>query len=134
MPLPDHWEASFSQNNLHHVYMHCPHCDTPSTFAVTVAATENVGHNAIYYVVLQCNAPRCRKRTYVVTTKNVSQGAQNRQLDSLTVYPSGPEPTAHESIPPPVANDWIEAQKTFNVGATKAAATMCRRVLYGVML
>lgn len=28
----------------------------------------------------------------------------------------------------------MEAQKAFEVGATKAAAVMCRRVLYGVLL
>ena len=43
-------------------------------------------------------------------------------------------PKAHESIPQPVAEDWIEAQKAFGVGAAKSAAVMCRRVLYGILL
>jgi hypothetical protein len=30
--------------------------------------------------------------------------------------------------------DWVEAQKTFDEGALKAAAVMCRSVLYGVLL
>ena len=59
---------------------------------------------------------------------------QDRQNDSLILYPSGPQPTSHKSIPNPIAKDWIEAQKCFNVGATKATAMMCRRILYGVLL
>src|ERR1019366_7154733 len=135
MPLPDHWEAYFHENRLHNVYMRCPHCDIPSTFAVSLTALDQEGAKFISHALLQCNAPRCRKRTYVVTTKNIQQEAdQNRQDDSVTIYPSGPEPTAHKSIPGRIAKDWIEAQKSFNVGATKATAMMCRRILYGIIL
>ena len=37
-------------------------------------------------------------------------------------------------MPKAIAADWIEAQKAINVGASKSAALMCRRVLYGVIL
>ena len=136
MPLPDHWSAYFYQNGLQSVYMHCPHCDTPSTFSVAAVSQETSANTLItYYVVLQCNSMKCRKRTYVVTTKNAAvQVDQNRHEDSLIIYPSGPPPMAHKSIPKPIAKDWVEAQKTFDVGATKAAAMMCRRILYGVIL
>jgi hypothetical protein len=38
------------------------------------------------------------------------------------------------AIPPAVGEDWVEAQKAFNEGALKAAAVMCRTVLYGILL
>jgi len=108
MPLPNHWEAYFHQNALHNVYMRCPHCDTPSTFAVTNVGQDPAGTKIIYYAILQCNSTRCRKRTYVITTKNGAQNAdQDRQTDSLTFYPSGPELTAHKSIPDLIAKDWV---------------------------
>jgi hypothetical protein len=135
MPLPDHWGAYFQQNSLHSVYMHCPHCDTPSTFSVSAVTQEFSTNTCTYYAILLCNSLKCRKYTYIITTKGGSaQVDQDRHRDSLTIYPSGPEPTAHRSIPNPIAKDWTEAQKAFNVGATKAAAMMCRRVLYGVIL
>jgi hypothetical protein len=135
MPLPDHWEAHFYQNTIQSIYMQCPHCDTPSTFAVTVVAQDTSGGQITYYAVLQCNSTICRKRTYIVTTKHAAPNMdQHRQNDSLVFYPSGPQPTAHKSIPIPIAKDWIEAQECFRVGATKATAMMCRRILYGVIL
>jgi hypothetical protein len=83
---------------------------------------------------LQFNSPKCGKRVYVVTTKHQASAVQNPKVDSLEFYPSGPEPTAHSALPAPIGKDWIEAQKAFNVGATKATAMMCRRILYGVIL
>jgi len=53
----------------------------------------------------------------------------------LEVYwPTAITPTPHESIPRQVAEDWVEAQNAHMAGAPKAAAVMCRRVLYGVLL
>jgi len=134
MSLPDHWEAHFHQNNLHSVQMHCPHCDRPSTFAVSFSFLDTSGGPATYYAILQCNSPKCRKRVYVITTKHHTSGVQNRQSDSLTFYQSGPEPTAQSSLPAPIGKEWIEAQKVINVCAAKATAMMCRRILYGVIL
>ncbi len=37
-------------------------------------------------------------------------------------------------MPGPIGEDWIEAQRAFNAEAIKAAAVMCRRVLYGILL
>jgi hypothetical protein len=135
MPLPDHWLAYFHENRLHNVYMNCPHCERPSTFAVTLIAHETVANVTSHHAILHCNSVTCRKRTYVITTKNAAQRIeQDRHNDSLILYPSAQEPTHHTSIPKPIGKDWIEAQKTFNVGATKATAMICRRILYGVIL
>jgi hypothetical protein len=125
----------FSRTAFISVYMHCPHCDTPSTFSVSAVTQEFSANTYTYYAILLCNSLKCRKYTYVITTKGGAvQVDQDHQRDSLTIYPSGPEPTAHRAIPSPIAKDWTEAQKAFNVGATKAAAMMCRRILYGVIL
>ena len=133
MPLPEHWSAYFHEENLHSVHMNCPHCDKPSTFAVTPIAQDNASGFVTHHAILQCNSVTCRKRTYVITTKR-ERYVQSHATDSLILYPSAKEPTAHKSISVPIAEDWIEAQKTFNVGATKATAMMCRRILYGVVL
>jgi hypothetical protein len=112
--------------------MHCPHCDRPSTFAVLEQGVEGSGLK-VHFGVLRCNNPKCLKRVYVQTSKTAGQ-PQFQARDVLDYYPSGPSPTAHQSIPEPIAKDWVEAQKCFNVGATKATAMTCRRILYGVIL
>lgn len=54
--------------------------------------------------------------------------------DLLRIFPKRRIDKVHKSIPVHVKEDWIEAQKAFDEGAVKAAAVMCRRVLYGVLL
>lgn len=135
MPLPDHWEARFGNQSLIHVSMHCPHCDRPSTFAVTTQTIKNNDDGRLtFHAILNCNNPKCDKVVYVATTKHPHAGAQTTATDLWEIYPSGPKPKAHQAIHPPVGADWIEAQKAMSVGAMKAAAVMCRRVLYGVIL
>src|ERR1700691_4120667 len=59
---------------------------------------------------------------------------QKRDRDFLVVFPKVRIDKAHVSIQAAIAEDWIEAQKAFGENAVKAAAVMCRRVLYGVLL
>jgi hypothetical protein len=135
MPLPEHWNAYFYENKLHHVRMRCSHCCEPSTFAVEQQTQSPAPQGrVIYHAILRCNSPTCGKTIYVETTKLQTAGAQNKSEDALEYYPSGPPPKAHQSIPATVGGDWVEAQKAVNVGALTAAALMCRRVLYGVIL
>lgn len=129
MPLPDHWEATLVQGHSHTAKMFCPHCEQPSTFRVV--AEDPTGK--IHYAIIECNYVKCRQRVFVRTTV-YHPNSQHPGTDSLVYYPSGPVPTAHESIPAPIAEDWVDAQKVFGVEAVKAAAVMCRRVLYGVLL
>jgi Domain of unknown function (DUF4145) len=135
MALPRHWQANFNQNALLHVSMDCPYCNRPSTFAPQAQTTWN-GPNGrtVYGAIIKCNSPACHRRVYVETTKHGQHGAQEPLVDTLDYYPFGRPPTAHESIPKSVGNDWVEALKAMNVGAITAAAVMCRRVLYGVIL
>jgi len=136
MALPDDWEGNFQNNALTAARMLCPYCENASTFAVLYNL--RVGDGAqllITHAVLQCNYPQCRKIVYVKTSKPLPHNVdQRRAEDSLIIFPKRRIDKVHESIPAPVAEDWIEAQKAFNENAVKAAAVMCRRVLYGVLL
>jgi Domain of unknown function (DUF4145) len=82
---------------------------------------------------LKCNYVPCRRNAYVVTTKTAGF-PQHPVTDHLTIFPTRAIPEPHRAIPQAVAQDWVEAQKAFEVGAVKAAAVMCRRVLYGILL
>jgi hypothetical protein len=135
MALPDDWEATFQSNVLTAARMHCPHCQNASTFAVLYNLDVGDGHQLIVHAVLQCHYPQCRKVVYVQTSKPLHFAHdQRRDVDWLTIFPKRRIDIVHKSIPAPVAEDWIEAQKAFNENAVKAAAVMCRRVLYGVLL
>jgi hypothetical protein len=50
------------------------------------------------------------------------------------MHPLADVDAVHPSIPVTIAEDWKEAQKSFQIRAPKASAVMCRRVLYGVLL
>lgn len=130
MPLPEHWEAVLHQSRLHSAKMFCPHCEQPSTFRIV--ADDSTKH--AHYAIIECNYVKCRERVFVITTNVFNGPNQNAAQDSLVYYPSGPVPKAHESLPAPIAEDWVDAQKVFGVEAVKAAAVMCRRILYGVLL
>ncbi len=117
--------------------MHCPHCDRPCTVVplAQVTAKNIVNARVTYRLIVTCNngAP-AHNAVYIETSKQRNTLAQDPHKDFLDYYPSGPLPTAHGSIPKHIGNDWVEAQKAINVGALTAAAVMCRRVLYGVIL
>jgi hypothetical protein len=133
MPLPDDWEATFANNKLQSARMRCPHCDIATTAHVEFTAQQQDYQKMMHYATLRCDYAKCRKLVFVVTTVTPGAGRQDH-TDSLTIYPNRSIAPPHESLPAPVAEDWIEAQKAFHQGATKAAAVMCRRVLYGVLL
>jgi len=137
MPLPDDWEGTFQNNSLTFARMRCPHCENASTFAVMYNFL--VGDEArglkIIHAILQCQYPPCRKLVYVQTSKPIPHNVDQRRADDwLTIFPKRLIDQVHKSIPAPVAEDWIEAQKAFYENAVKAAAVRCRRVLYGVLL
>jgi hypothetical protein len=139
MGLPDDWEGSFHNNGLTSARMRCPHCENACTFAVLYTFLDPVaGHDSVtIHAVLQCNYPQCRKIVYVITSKAAHPNAnpsQRSNVDWLKIFPKSRIDVIHKSIPVPVAEDWIEAQAAFNENAVKAAAVMCRRVLYGVLL
>lgn len=127
------WKAEFAAENFTIARFVCPHCGIPSSFNAAAVIMERVGPRMAYHLVLKCNYAPCRELVYVVTTKLPHQ-QQHPVTDSLTIFPTRPVLAAHQAIPAPVAEDWVEAQKAFEAGAVKAAAVMCRRVLYGILL
>lgn len=133
MALPNDWNAEFANNKLHSARFICPHCTLPSTFEVLASNEENLGGRITYYATLKCNYTPCQKRVFVITTRS-TQSPQQNHSDSVTIYPSRAIPEHHRAIPPAVGGDWTEAQKAYEASAIKAAAVMCRRVLYGVLL
>jgi hypothetical protein len=127
------WKAEFAGDNFTMGRFVCPHCGIPSSFNPVAVVVVPAGVRKAYHLILRCNYAPCQENVYVVTTKASNQ-LQHPQGDTLTIFPSRPIPAAHQAIPAPVAEDWVEAQKAFRAGAVKAAAVMCRRVLYGILL
>jgi hypothetical protein len=134
MALPEHWEAYFSEEKLFGVKMFCPHRKQPSTFTIIFYQSDKTFSNNSYYGIIQCNYVRCRQFVFFVTTNRYYKVTQDPEHDTLIYYPTEAIPKPHESFPNPIGEDWVEAQKAFRAGANKAAAVMCRRVLYGVLL
>ncbi len=84
-------------------------------------------------LILRCNSITCAKLTYVETS--VSNNLQiNRTADEFFMHPSRAIDPDHPAVPKYIADDWTEAQKVMEAGAPKAAAVMCRRVLYDAIL
>src|SRR5271166_4059373 len=113
MPLPDDWEATFANSRLQSARMRCPHCDIATTASVEFTTAQQAGHKAVHYTTLRCNYAKCRGLVFVVTTVTAGSSRQD-YTDSLTTYPNRSIAPPHESLPVPVAEDWIEAQKAFN--------------------
>src|SRR5260370_16815150 len=83
--------------------------------------------------VVSCPREECAGATYR-TGQGVST-PQGWQLDTLTAQwpPLGSTPP-HQSLPKPVAEDWVEAHKCVGITAYKAAAAMARRATQGVSI
>jgi len=143
MPIPEDWNVRFTWGGNQSVVVDdprglCAHCRKPSTFtiqaAVILPATTmpNISKHRVH-LVLRCNSITCASTTYVATSisDNLSM---NRAQDDFFSYPSRAIDAPHPAVPKTIADDWTEAQKTMEAGALKAAAMMCRRVLYGAIL
>ncbi len=83
--------------------------------------------------IVACPREECRRATY-----RMGEGAstqQGWQLAKLEVQwpPLGSAPP-HQSLPKPVAEDWVEAHKCMGITAYKAAAAMARRATQGVCI
>lgn len=135
MTLRDDWAAEFSSERPVIARFKCPHCSIASTFqAVTVWSEQFPPNSLRYYALFRCDYARCRKIVYVITTKRVNHTIQDKGIDELTIHPSRPPVQPHKAIPSAIGEDWVEAQTVYEIGAVKAAALMCRRILYGILL
>ncbi len=137
MIIPTDWSFNFHGNNdaviPDNVRGICPHCRHAVAFSILANLSRLVGVGVSrVYSLLQCNAVGCGKIVYVVIpVKNISM---DRASDGFCMYPLGSIDNPHPAVPRPIAEDWVEAQKAMQAGAPKAAAVMCRRVLYGAIL
>ena len=84
------------------------------------------------YILMKCQYTPCQKIIYVQTF--VQNGASQQASDPFIMLPWRDIDVSHPSIPSQIAEDWLEAQKSLQAGAPKAAAVMFRRVLYGILL
>jgi hypothetical protein len=94
---------------------------------------ETNGTTARFYLVMRCNYAACRKIIYVETSADLRSGRQEA-TDPFFMYPSHAIEPPHPGIPVHIADDWVEAQRSMQASAPKAAAVMLRRVLYDVLL
>jgi hypothetical protein len=137
MRIPSDWNLEFSDVNVARAAIGtCAHCGRASTFYVIAQSMRRSVANSNrseFYLVIQCNSVLCREITYIVTTKQNGFMVQDKQ-DSFDQYPKGTSAPSHESIPADIGADWLEARISYTNGAIKAAAVMCRRVLYGCLL
>lgn len=138
MPIPKDWSIKFQNANsvisgISDVRAICPHCRNASTFVVRGQYFLNASGITNVHLTLECSYGPCRKITYVFTTA-VPPAFTQRPDDAFFMYPSRALDPPHPSIPPQIADDWIEAQRALLAQAPKAAAVMFRRVLYGVLI
>lgn len=144
MPIPEDWNIHclWQIPGLHMTVQdprgQCPHCRKASTFTIQSQVllpdtrTANVDTYWIH-LILKCNSISCAKTLYVATS--IFENLQmDRAKDAFFMHPSRAIDPAHPAVPKNIAEDWIEAQTAMEAGAVKAAAVMCRRVLYGVIL
>ncbi len=140
MAIPEDWEIVYTKSASYPFTYRadspcafCPHCRKPSTFSVQAQLIYEEGTRIVAHLVLVCHAAQCREAAYVLTSCSALT-LEHVPDDEFFMHPSRSIDPPHPSVPPNVAEDWIEAQKAMEVGAIKAAAVMCRRVLYGVLL
>jgi hypothetical protein len=143
MPIPADWDIRYSwgPNNIMTAADPrgiCPHCRKSSTFAIQakeIVPPFRAGNVNIHrvHLILLCNSITCSRTTYVETSVN-SNLLINRATDEFFMHPSRAIDPAHPAVPKHISDDWNEAQKVMEAGAPKAAAVMCRRVLYGALL
>lgn len=111
----------------------CPHCRNASTFAIRGQWLVANPASTDVHLFLECNYGACKKIVYVYTSVNRSVFEQHSG-DPFFMYPSRAVDALHPGIPVQIADDWAEAQRATQACAVKAAAVMCRRVLYGVLM
>ena len=139
MPPPADWSIRYNRNtpnqikDIGEIRAICPWCLIASTFAIKSQYIRQGETEASVHLVIECNHSRCRRNVYVYTTALNGQ-INPTHMDAFYMHPSRATTPPHTSIPPSIAEDWLEGLKSLNASAPKAAAVMFRRVLYGVLI
>lgn len=116
----------------------CPHCDSIATYTPIHDTREHVSElqeGKLYHVLVLCDNEKCGGVTLLIFKGVRMTTVRHTYVDSELVdqYPKR-IPKLHESIPRQVADDYIDAIKSFDVGAWKASVVMCRRALQGSVI
>lgn len=135
--VPLGWKINFQNNGkqttARDVRGKCPHCKLESTYFIQSQVQRPVTYSEnIFHLVMQCNYSQCAQLVYIRCVA-VSLTLKQDDVDFF-IYPYLSIESPHPSIPPAIGEDWLEAQRAMGANAPKAAAVMCRRVLYGAML
>ena len=115
----------------------CPHCNTRATYTTLYGEPpSSPSEGRLYHTLVLCD--HCGSKTLLIfkgVRKSIIGARPGFYIDVEFVdqYPKR-TPKPHESIPPQVADDYIEAIKCFDVGAWKASVVMCRRALQGSVI
>lgn len=144
MAIPEGWAFSYVINNvggspsfgrISDARGICPHCAVATTFQIRSLEHDISDSRTNLYIILFCNFASCRKTLYVQTSFVPSfRTPGSVSQDPFFVHPSRAIEPAHRSIPTDIADDWLEAQRSFAGENPKATAMMLRRVLYGILL
>jgi hypothetical protein len=138
MPVPANFDCvlSFQNNELHHVgsvSSICPYCEKASAFAVKSYINNRNKQGQEIRLIIECNYAPSHEQSFVFL--KIPLGTwQLKPTDFFYIYPSRDIKPRHAAVPIDIGENWEEAQKAMAAGAVKAAAVMCRRVLYGVLL
>ena len=118
----------------------CPHCNATATYTTIFTTLPerlvDLQMDKTYHALVSCDAENCGGITLLILKGvEISLGRSNFRYTTELVdqYPKR-TPKPHESIPPQVADDYIEAIKCFDVGTWKASVVMCRRALQGSVI
>jgi hypothetical protein len=87
--------------------------------------------------VRRCPRAECYRSTYRVGVGTLvpdSAGAYWDFQDVLHEWPPPGSRQPHQSVPKPIADDWVEAHLCHGIGAYKAAAAMARRAAQGICI
>ncbi|MCU1320382.1 MAG: hypothetical protein JWM43_31 [Acidobacteriaceae bacterium] len=142
MAVPRDWQLTYHFTNggatlgsVTDVRGICPHCRIATSFQTLALQSEAVGPRMDIHLILACSYGPCRNFVYVNTSPDrAGSSSISRAQDPFFLHPSGSIEPAHANIPPEIADDWLESQRSLSVGNPKATAVMLRRVLYGVLL
>lgn len=110
----------------------CPYCHVKATYTPFYDPREHatVKEGNLYHVLVYCDNDKCGRATLLIFKGIQKKTALSYYVDTELVdqYPKR-TPIPHESIPSQVADDYVEANKCFDIDAWKASSVMCRRAL-----
>lgn len=116
----------------------CPHCDAVATYTTIHDTTppnyDEREEGELYHAIVECdNCGEVILLIFEAVREPLVHDGFYIDIQLVDQYPKR-IPMFHESIPPHVVNDYVEAIKCFDVGAWKASVVMCRRALQGSVI